>query len=178
LFRALAMRLHLRLGLLVTLAAFLPTSRASAADATYVQLPGVSGPASTTRYSGWFEVAQESVALVPGVYHSDTRTVSSSCSATLRVRLGWAGGTVAQLIGASIGNVRLEMVRSAGALPYYQAVLRNAVLTAESSTFDGGVEYDTLSLRFEAVDLWTYQIKADGTRGAGTQGSFNCMLAQ
>jgi hypothetical protein len=172
------MRLHLRLGLLVTLAAFLPIARASAADATYVQLAGVAGPSNTTRYSGWFEVAQDSIVLVPGVYQPDTKTVSSNCSATLRVRLGSAGGTIAQLVGAGIGNVRLEMVRSPGTLPYYQAVLRNAVLTAESTTFDGGVEYDTLSLRFEAADVWTYQVKADGTRGAGTQGTFNCMLAQ
>ncbi len=168
--------LPLRLGFVV-LASFLLAPSASAADATYVQLAGVAGPSTTTRYSGWFEVAQDAVVLVPGVYHSDTKTVTSNCSATLRIRLGSAGGTVAQLVGASVGNVRLEMVRAPGGLPYYQAVLRNAVLTAESTSFDGGVEYDTLSLRFEAADVTTYQLKSDGTRGAGTQGTFNCMLA-
>jgi len=147
----------------------------ASADATYLQLPGVTGPSTATRYGGWFDVAQETVVLVPGVYDAARKATQSSCSAVLRTRLGAAGATVAQLVGGTIGTVKVERVNSSGAR-YYQAVLRNAVLTQQIMSFENGAESETLFFRFEAADVTTYDLKPDGSRGSGTQGSFNCLV--
>lgn len=152
-------------------------ARSAAADVTYLQLPGLTGPSAGTRYSGWFEVSHDDLVLLPGVYDPDTKAVTTRCTASVRTQLGAAGATVAQLVGDALGSVRLERVSSADALPLYQVVLRNAVLTQQSTSFDGGVASDTLSLTFDGADVTTYQRKPDGSRASGSQGSFNCRLA-
>ncbi|GEJ57758.1 hypothetical protein [Anaeromyxobacter diazotrophicus] len=172
--RSTACSRQLRLG--VAAAALLAASPA-AADATYLQLPGITGPSTGTRYTGWFEVGQHQVVLMPGLYDPDRKAVVSRCQATIRTQLGTAGAAVAQLVGGSLGTVRLERVGPLDTLPLYQAILRNAVLVQQSTTFDAGAAYDTLALTFDGADVTTYQKKPDGSRASGTQGSFNCLLA-
>lgn len=150
---------------------------ASTADATYLQLPGVSGPSTAARYHGWFDVSYENVVLLPGSYDGDRKVASSSCTATVRTALGAAGASVAQLVGASVGNVRLETVSAAGQR-HHQAVLRDAVLTQHLMAFENGVASDVLSFRFEAADLTTYDLRPDGSRGSGTQGTFDCLVSR
>ena len=58
----------LRFWIVATIA--LPSAGPAAADATYLQRPGLTGPSSSSRYSGWFEVNQDNVVLLPGVYDS------------------------------------------------------------------------------------------------------------
>jgi hypothetical protein len=153
------------------------TASPAIADVTYLQLPGLTGPLAGTRYTGWFEVSQQNVVLLPGVYDSGKKAVTTRCTAFIRTQLGAAGATVAQLVGGSLGTVKLERVASPDTFPLYQAVLRNVLLTQQSTTFDSGVAYDILSLTFEGADITTYQRKPDGSRASGTQGTFNCLLS-
>jgi hypothetical protein len=152
-------------------------SPASTTDATYLQVAGLSGPSTAARYHGWFDVSYENVVLVPGAYDGDRKVASSNCTATVRTALGAAGAAVAQMVGASIGTVKLETVSSAG-LRHHMAVLRNAVLTQHLMVFENGVASDVLLFRFEAADLTTYDLKPDGSRGSGTQGSFECLISR
>ena len=149
----------------------------AAADATYLQVPGLTGPAAGARYAGWFEVSQESIVLLPGVYDPARQVVTTRCLASIRTQLGAAGSTLSQLVGSSLGTLRLERVASPDKLPLYEAALRNVVLTQHSAAFDAGGAYDVLSLTFDAAEIATYQRKSDGSRASGTQGAFNCLLA-
>jgi hypothetical protein len=171
-----AVATHIRRWALVV--GVLVVSSASAGDVAYLQLPGFAGPTSGPRYSGWFEVTQNTVVLAPGSYGADTSSVTPNCTAMIRTRLASAGAAVAELVGAPVGNVKLERVAGPGESPYYQAVLRNAVLTQHGSGFEAGVAYDVLWLRFDSIEVTTYEVKSDGTRGSGTQGHFSCLAAR
>jgi hypothetical protein len=58
-------------------------------------------------------------------------------------------------MGASVGNVTLDVIDSVTALPVYHIILRNAFVSSCEQSGSSEVPLESISIDFEAIE-WTY----------------------
>jgi hypothetical protein len=148
----------------------------TSADVAFLQIPDVQGNSQQISRTGWFEIIEHTIELAPPLQSSDKKSAFNACTASVDTRLHPATPTVATLLGAPAGDVRIEVDVNEGTIS--RAILRGAVITQLVTRLaNGGEMLERLTIRFDRIDLEQRSQNPDGTLRPPVTGSFVCAPA-
>jgi type VI secretion system Hcp family effector len=126
----------------------------------YMQIPTISGGATTQNHSGWIEMLGFGAVLEQGTAMNPPRLPPVSISKLLDKAS--PSLSLAVPAGTHLGDVTLDMVDGVTGLPIYRVLLRGGLVTSSSlQASEGGDAIENLVIEYAAIE-WSYTQTSSG----------------